>query len=157
MSRKKIKYIHLFVWLFAIFANLPYSNIGQKIPVQQAVTYLFAFLYLMVVFYIFYLFIVPEFLEKKKMTMFFAVSFGVVLVMPFFGYTILFFIKAVFEHSFSPFLQRIFTCYAYERILPCIDCCRIRILLQGDNKLVLHNEPESRTGQAEKLQWNSSS
>jgi two-component system, LytTR family, sensor kinase len=103
MNRKKIRYIHLFVWLFAIFANLPYSNIGQKIPVQQAVTYLFAFLYLMVVFYIFYLFIVPEFLEKKKMTMFFAVSLVVVLIMPFFGYTILFFIKAVFEHSFSHF------------------------------------------------------
>jgi Response regulator of the LytR/AlgR family len=29
MSKKRITYIHIFIWLFAIFANLPYSNFHQ--------------------------------------------------------------------------------------------------------------------------------
>lgn len=27
MSKKRITYIHIFIWLFAIFANVPYSNL----------------------------------------------------------------------------------------------------------------------------------
>jgi two-component system LytT family sensor kinase len=103
MSQKRITYIHLFIWLFAIFANLPFSNFGRDIPLQQIVTWVVAFLYLMMVFYIFYLGLAPIFLNRKKITEFFGLSFIVVLIMPFFGYTILFFIRALFEGNFNNF------------------------------------------------------
>jgi two-component system, LytTR family, sensor kinase len=103
MSKKRITYIHIFIWLFAIFANLPYSELRSDITPQQVVTYLFAFLYLMLVFYLFYLILVPKFLNRKKMAEFFIVAFVVVLIMPFFGYTILFLIRAIFEGTFHNF------------------------------------------------------
>lgn len=105
MSKKKIKYLHLFIWLFAIFANLPYSNFSRNTPPQQIVTWLFAFLYLMVVFYFFYLLLAPRFLNRRKITEFFGISFLVVLVMPLLGYTILFFIRALFEETFNDFYR----------------------------------------------------
>jgi two-component system LytT family sensor kinase len=105
VDTKKIKYLHLFIWLFAIFANLPYAEIGSKIPPQQIASYLFAFLYLMLVFYLFYLFLVPQFLSRNRMAAFFVLAFGVVLIMPFFGYTILFFIRAIFEGTFHNFYR----------------------------------------------------
>jgi two-component system, LytTR family, sensor kinase len=105
MSQKKIKYLHLFIWLFAIFANLPYSNFSSEMTLQQIVTYMFAFLYLMLVFYLFYLVLAPNFLNRKKITEFFMLSFIIVLVMPFFGYTILFFIRAVFDGTFHDYYR----------------------------------------------------
>jgi two-component system, LytTR family, sensor kinase len=105
MSRKRIRYIHLFIWLFAIFANLPYTDLDRNMPPQQIVTYVFAFLYLMFGFYLFYLVLVPRFLERKNIAGFFTVSFFVVLIMPFFGYTILFLIRAVFDGTFAHFYR----------------------------------------------------
>jgi two-component system, LytTR family, sensor kinase len=105
VNQKKIKYLHLFIWLFAIFANLPYADLGGRIPPQQIVTYLFAFLYLMLVFYLFYIFIVPVFLDRKKMAEFFILAFAVILIMPFFGYSVLFLIRALFEGTFHNFFR----------------------------------------------------
>jgi two-component system, LytTR family, sensor kinase len=105
MSKKRIAYIHLFIWLFAVFANLPYSNLQGHMPLQQIVTNIIAFLYLMAVFYIFYLLLVPLFLDKKRISGFFGFSFLIVLLMPFFGYTILFFVRALFEGTFQNFYK----------------------------------------------------
>jgi two-component system, LytTR family, sensor kinase len=105
MSQKKIKYLHLFIWLFAIFANLPYSNFSRDTPPQQIITWIIAFLYLMVVFYLFYLVLAPKLLNRKKIAEFFGLSFLVVLIMPFFGYTILFLIRALSEGSFHGFYR----------------------------------------------------
>ncbi len=106
----------MFVWLFAIFANLPYANFGEDAPLQQIVTWVVAFLYLMVVFYLFYLVLAPKFLNRKKIAEFFALSFVVVLIMPFFGYTILFFIRAIFDGTFQNFYSWLLFKNAYERI-----------------------------------------
>jgi len=103
MSRKRITYLHIFIWLFAIFANLPYSRFGQEMSASQVVTNILAFLYLMLVFYLFYLVLVPMFLDKKKLAQFFGFSFLIVLIMPFFGYTILLLSKAFFDKSFNDF------------------------------------------------------
>jgi two-component system, LytTR family, sensor kinase len=105
MSKKRITYIHVFIWLFAVFANLPYSNFSHGMPAQQILSNLIAFLYLMVVFYLFYLLLVPYFLNRKKITEFFIYSFLIVLVMPFFGYTILFFTRALFDGTFHDFYR----------------------------------------------------
>jgi sensor histidine kinase YesM len=59
----------------------------------------------MAIFYLFYLAIVPVFLEKRNMRSFFLSSFLIVLLMPFFGYTILFFLRALFDHNFHDFYR----------------------------------------------------
>ena len=70
---------------------------------QQIVSNLIAFFYLMVVFYFFYLVIAPRFLSRKKVAEFFGISFIVVLILPFFGYTILFIARALFDGTFHNF------------------------------------------------------
>jgi len=103
MSNKKITYIHIFIWLFAIFANFPYASFSDNMSPETIVSNIIGFLYLMVVFYLFYLILAPLFLNKKKIVEFFGFSFLIVLVMPFFGYTILFFSRALFEGTFQNF------------------------------------------------------
>jgi hypothetical protein len=105
MPKKRIISIHIFIWLFAIFANLPYSKIGQSMEVREIASNIIAFLYLMLVFYLFYLVLVPQFLEKKKMREFFVVSFLTVLIMPFFGYSLLLLVRAVSDHTFHDFYR----------------------------------------------------
>lgn len=103
MSKKKTTYIHVFIWLFAIFTNLPYSSFSQSSSPREVVGYIIGFLYLMLVFYFFYLVMVPLLIKGKKIELFFALSFLVVLVMPFFGYTILFLSRAFFDGTFQNF------------------------------------------------------
>ncbi len=74
-------------------------------PPEQIVSNVIGFLYLMLVFYLFYLLLVPYFLEQKKITGFFFFSFIFVLIMPFFGYTILFVSRAFFDGSFEHFYR----------------------------------------------------
>jgi two-component system LytT family sensor kinase len=105
MSKKRITYIHIFIWLFAVFANLPYSNLRHDISHQQITLNIIAFLYLMVVFYLFYLVLVPIFLNRKKMMEFFGFSFLIVLAMPFFGYSILFLARALSDGTFQNFYR----------------------------------------------------
>jgi two-component system, LytTR family, sensor kinase len=105
MSKKRIIYIHIFIWLFAIFANMPYSHISEEMSPRLIVSNLIGFLYLMLVFYLFYLLLVPLFLKKKKLVEFFFFSFLLVLIMPFFGYTILFLSRAFFEGTFHNFYR----------------------------------------------------
>jgi two-component system, LytTR family, sensor kinase len=105
MSKTRITYIHIFIWLFAIFANLPYQVMGQSMPPRAVISNIIGFLYLMVVFYLFYSLLVPLFLNKKKLTEFFGFSFLIVLIMPFFGYTILFFSRALFDGTFEDFYR----------------------------------------------------
>ena len=48
---------------------------------------------------------VPQFLDKKKLTEFFLISFFLILIMPFIGYSILFFVRAIFEGTFQDFYR----------------------------------------------------
>lgn len=105
MSNKRITYIHIFIWLFAFFANLPYSGISRGMPAQEIVSNTIGFLYLMLSFYLFYSVLAPLFLNRKKLTEFFISSFLIVLVMPFFGYTVLFLSRALFAGSFEHFYK----------------------------------------------------
>ena len=72
---------------------------------QMIVSNIIGFLYLMVVFYLFYLFLAPLFLNKKKLIEFFGFSFIIVLIMPFFGYTMLFLSRALFDGTFENFYR----------------------------------------------------
>ena len=105
MSKKRITYIHIFIWLFALFANLPYGNFSNTMSNRMIVSNIIGFLYLMIVFYLFYLVLTPLFLNRKKLTEFFGFSFIIVLIMPFFGYTLLFLARAIFDNTFENFYQ----------------------------------------------------
>ena len=103
MGKRRIIFIHIFIWLFAIFANLPYANIYRWNEPSQIIAYTIGFLYLMVVFYLFYLVMVPCFLNRKRIAEFFGYSFILVLVMPFFGYSLLFLSRSLFDGTFHNF------------------------------------------------------
>ncbi len=105
MSKRNITYLHFFIWLFAIFANIPWSGIKSGMGTGQIVTYIIGFLYLMVTFYLFYLYFVPLFLDRKKLGSFLVISLITVLIMPFFGYMLLFLVRAYFEGSFEHFFR----------------------------------------------------
>lgn len=105
MTKRNITYLNIFIWLFAIFANIPYSGIKNDMGTGQLVTYIIGFLYLMVTFYLFYLFLVPLFLDRKKLGSFLIISFLTVLIMPFFGYMLLYLSRAYFEGTFEHFLR----------------------------------------------------
>jgi sensor histidine kinase YesM len=105
LNKRKIILIHTFIWLFALFANLPYSGIMNGMPLRQLITYIIGFLYLMFVFYLFYVFLAPIFLNKKQLSAFFAVSFVCVLILPFFGYVTLYFSRALVDGTFSKFFK----------------------------------------------------
>jgi len=105
MSRKRIILIHIFIWLFAFFTNLPFSNFGKSISTGQVVSNIIAFLYLMLVFYLFYLLMVPLFLEKKRLAGFCIYSLILVLIMPFFGYNLLYLNRAIFDNTFNDFYR----------------------------------------------------
>jgi two-component system LytT family sensor kinase len=105
MSKKRIIYIHIFIWLFAIFANLPYANFQRWNEPSQIAAYTIGFMYLMIVFYLFYLVMVPRFLNKKKVAEFFGYSFIIVLIMPFFGYSLLFISRSLFDGTFHNFYR----------------------------------------------------
>lgn len=105
MSRRRITYLHIFIWLFAIFANLPFKLMGQPVSPQLIVSNVIGFLYLMVVFYLFYLVLAPRFLNKRRLTEFLTFSLAGILILPFFGYTILFLSRAVFDGTFHGFYR----------------------------------------------------
>ena len=69
------------------------------------VSNIIGFLYLMLVFYLFYLVLAPLFLNKKRLIEFFGYSFLIILIMPFFGYTILFLSRAIFDGTFQNFYK----------------------------------------------------
>jgi len=56
MTKRNIAYLNIFIWFFAVFANIPYSGIKNGMGTGQIVTYIIGFLYLMITFYLFYLF-----------------------------------------------------------------------------------------------------
>ncbi len=105
MAKRKITYIHIFIWLFAVFANIPYTVIHKGMQPRDIAFYTIGFLYLMIVFYLFYLFIAPLFLNKMKLAGFFLSSFLVVLILPFFGYLILLLARAYFDGTFHNFFR----------------------------------------------------
>lgn len=60
-------------------------------------------LFLAVPFYLFYFFVVPKFLEKRRYYAFLLTSIVVLGVLPFVGYSLLLLIKAIFTKNFSNF------------------------------------------------------
>lgn len=101
MSKKNIIILHVFTWLFAAFLNL--KSFSLLADTEFLFIYLISTLFILVSFYVFYLFVVPQFLEKKRYYLFILVSFATLTLLTFVGYTLLLLVKAIFNHNFKDF------------------------------------------------------
>jgi hypothetical protein len=101
MSKKNIIGLHAFTWLFAAFVNLrDFSLLSNP---EKLTVFAVSTLFLGIAFYLFYFFAVPQYLEKKLYARFIVAALAILSVLPFFGYSALFLIKAGFSHDFSNF------------------------------------------------------
>lgn len=91
--------LNIATWVVACLFTLVPVITGKS--VEQITGNIIAMLFWMAVYYLFFLYIAPEFLLMKKLVMFFAVSLIVVLILPFFGYTLLFLSRAMFKGDFA--------------------------------------------------------
>jgi len=93
--------LHTATWLVAIILTLvPFFN-GS--PAEQVTGNVLATFYWMAVYYFFFLVIAPRLLLPGRIYEFFGISIVLLIILPFFGYTILFFSRALFKGDFIDF------------------------------------------------------
>ncbi len=95
--------LHIITWCFAIILTLIPSF--SHFQAERLVGNLIAALFWMAVYYLFFLYLVPNYILTGKITMFFAVSVLAVIILPFIGYTLLLLSRALFNGSFSEFYK----------------------------------------------------
>lgn len=88
-------------WIVTVLALLV-ALVESPSAEQTAALVLATFIW-MAVYYLFFKLIAPTFLLQGKFIAFFSVSAVILLVLPFFGYSILLFSKALFTGNFSDF------------------------------------------------------
>ena len=101
MKTKLSTGLNIATWAVALLLTLQPVITGQ--PAKMFATSFVATLFWMAVYYLFFLFIAPEFLLKKKLVLFFVVSAAILLLLPFIGYTILFTVRGIADGTFSNF------------------------------------------------------
>jgi len=99
MNAKLSFRLHLAVWGIAVLMILGTMFSGK--PAAQIAGNVIATLFWIAVYYLFYGYLCPTLLLKKKLIAFFGIAVLALLVLPFFGYTLLFLTKAIFEGDFS--------------------------------------------------------
>ena len=103
MKSKLSTWLQATVWIVACLLTLIPLFSGK--PAEQFTGNVIATLFWMAVFYLFFLFMAPAFLLKKKLLAFFGISIVVLLILPFLGYSLLFLSRALFNGSFTDFYQ----------------------------------------------------
>ena len=93
--------LHLVTWAVAAIMTVATFLSGK--PAEQSAGNIIAILFWMAVYYLFFLYLFPQLFYNKKLSVFFALSFLVLALLPFIGYTLLFLSRALFNGSFSDF------------------------------------------------------
>jgi hypothetical protein len=94
---------HIATWTVAcILTLIPLFN-GR--PVEVFVGNIIATLFWMAVYYLFFLYMAPAYLIPGKLFAFFSISAGLLLVLPFIGYSLLLLSKAIFNGDFNNFYK----------------------------------------------------
>lgn len=93
--------LHLATWTVAIIAAIIPLASGK--PAAQSAGNIIAILFWMAVYYLFFLYLFPQLFYTKKLSVFFALSFVVLALLPFIGYTLILLSRALFNGSFSNF------------------------------------------------------
>jgi hypothetical protein len=104
MNKKIVKVLHIATWSVAVLI-LIIPWFAGKPPVERFTGNVIATFFWMGVYYLFFNTIAPGLLLKKKLVMFFVVSVIILAIIPFIGYTLLFFSRALFEGSFAEFYK----------------------------------------------------
>ncbi|MFN8241516.1 MAG: hypothetical protein U0X39_12315 [Bacteroidales bacterium] len=99
MKSKLSTGLHTATWVVACLLMIV-PLFGGK-PVDQFTGNVIATLFWMAVYYLFFLWVTPEYLMKKKVVLYFGLSAVILLLLPFIGYTLLFISRAVFKGDFS--------------------------------------------------------
>jgi hypothetical protein len=95
--------LHIATWIVACILTLvPLFN-GR--PMEQFVGTVIATLFWMAVYYLFFYYMAPAFLLPKKLLAFFGISMVILVILPFFGYTLLLLSKALFQGTFANFYK----------------------------------------------------
>jgi hypothetical protein len=72
---------------------------------DQFTGYIIAALFWMAAYYLFSLYVAPAFLLQRKLIEFFVISTLILLILPFIGYSLLLFSKALFAEDFTNFYK----------------------------------------------------
>jgi len=95
--------LHIATWSVACLLTIVPLFLGK--PAEQFVGSVIATLFWMAVYYLFFLYIAPKLLLRKKLMGFFGASFVILLLLPFIGYSLLFLSRAMFRGDFTDFYQ----------------------------------------------------
>lgn len=95
--------LNIITWCFAIILTLIPSF--SHFQAERLVGNVIATLFWMAVYYLFFIYLAPNYILTGKVTMFFVVSVLAVIILPFIGYTLLFLSRALFNGSFSEFYK----------------------------------------------------
>jgi hypothetical protein len=97
------KKLHTAIWTVAVILAL--VPLFKGALMEQFTGNVIATLFWMVVYYFFFLYIAPVYLLNNKLCVFFSLSFAIILVLPFIGYSLLFLSRALFRGDFANFYQ----------------------------------------------------
>ena len=95
--------LHIATWTVACILTLALLFNGR--PMEQFTGTVIATLFWMAVYYLFFYYMAPVFLLPKKLLAFFGISIIILAILPFFGYTLLLFSKALFHGTFANFYK----------------------------------------------------
>ena len=95
--------LNIATWIVACLLTI-IPLFGGK-PLEQFIGNVIAVLFWMAVYYMFFLYIAPQLLLKKKLIEFFGISLIVLLLLPFLGYSLLFLSRALFKGDFNDFFN----------------------------------------------------
>jgi hypothetical protein len=93
--------LHAATWIVALILTAVPAIKG--LPVEQITGNIIAILFWMAVYYLFFLYLAPAGLQKGRIFQYFGISFLIIAVLPFPGYTLLFLSRALFNGSFADF------------------------------------------------------
>jgi hypothetical protein len=93
--------LHTATWIVALILTAVPAIKGS--PVEQLTGNIIATLFWMAVYYLFFLWLAPAGMQKGKIFQYFGISFLVIAILPFIGYSLLFLSRALFNGSLADF------------------------------------------------------
>jgi hypothetical protein len=91
--------LHSATWIVAVLITI-IPLFGGK-PAEQFTGNVIATFFWMAVYYLFFIYVAPTLLLKKKLIAFFGISIIIISLLPFIGYSLLFLSRAIFKGDFT--------------------------------------------------------
>jgi hypothetical protein len=95
--------LHSATWIVACILSL--VPLFSRRPMEHFAGTVIATLFWMAVYYLFFIYMAPTYLLRKKLLPFFGISIIILLILPFFGYSFLFLSRSMFQGTFTNLYQ----------------------------------------------------